>query len=107
MLGPFLRGARYPLRGLRWLPRQQLRIFVLAPLLINSGLFALAVWWSGSRVDAISTHLLAGLADWLPDWLDWLSTLLYWLIWPLFVAAVLLVVFYTFTLVANFLEIIS
>jgi len=103
MLGPFLRGARYPLRGLRWLPRQQLRIFVLAPLLINSGLFALAVWWSGSRVDAISTHLLAGLADWLPDWLDWLSTLLYWLIWPLFVAAVLLVVFYTFTLVANFL----
>ena len=103
MLGPFLRGTRYPLRGLGWLPRRRLWIFVLTPLLINTVLFGGAVWWSSVQVDALASRLLEGLATWLPDWLDWLSTVLYWLIWPLFILAVLLVVFYTFTLVANFL----
>lgn len=103
MVGPFLRGARYPLRGLGWLPRRSLRIFVLVPLLINVLLFVFAGWWSASRVDALSRRLLGNLNTWLPTWLGWLSDLLYWLIWPLFLLAILLVVFYTFTLVANFI----
>lgn len=103
MVGPFLRGARYPLRGLTWLPRRRLRIFVVVPLLINVLLFSAGVWWSSGKLDTLSQAMLGDLEDWLPGWLDWLSTVLYWLIWPLFLLAALLVVYYTFTLVANFL----
>jgi CysZ protein len=35
--------------------------------------------------------------DWLPNWLDWLALVL----WPLFFIAVLIIVFFTFSLVGN------
>ncbi|HXH04762.1 MAG TPA: sulfate transporter CysZ [Candidatus Competibacteraceae bacterium] len=95
MLDALLQGARYPLRGLGWLTRPGLRRYVLVPLAVNALLFGGATWWGAGQ--------LQGLIQWLdarlPDWLAWLS----WLLWPLFLVAVLLVGFYTFTLVANLL----
>ncbi|MDQ2694023.1 MAG: sulfate transporter CysZ, partial [Pseudomonadota bacterium] len=52
-------------------------------------------------------QLEAWLAGW-PSWLawlawllDWLLTLVSWLLWPLFAITILIITFYTFTLVAN------
>ena len=86
-------GARYVLIGLRWLPRHGLRGFVVIPLLINTLLFSVGIWWSTGQLDRLDQSL----ASWLPSWLAWL----HWLLWPLFILAMLVVVFYTFSVVAN------
>jgi CysZ protein len=93
MKNGFLAGAHYLLMGLRWLPRAQIRSFVLIPLLVNTLLFGVAVWWGIKEFNATLDWLLG----YLPAWLDWLR----WLLWPLFTLTVLFVSFYTFTIVAN------
>jgi CysZ protein len=93
MKNGFLAGARYLFVGLRWLPRDRIRGFVVIPLLVNTLLFGAALWWGIKEFDAVLDRLLG----YLPVWLDWLR----WLLWPLFSVTVLLVSFYTFTLVAN------
>lgn len=93
MKNRFLAGARYLFVGLYWLPRERIRSFVLIPLLVNTLLFGAALWWGIKEFDAVLDRLLS----YLPVWLDWLR----WLLWPLFSLTVLLVSFYTFTLVAN------
>lgn len=101
MLKSFVAGARYPVRGLGWLTKPGLRRYVALPLIINTLLFGGLIYWGLGAFDGLATDLNTYLAGWLPDWLDWLATALYWLLWPLFVVTVLVVVFYTFTLVAN------
>lgn len=85
-----LHGIGYVLRGLGLIARPGLRRFVIIPLFINTTLFAAVIYYGARRFD----ELLGSL---LPQWLDWLS----WLLWPIFAVAVLMVVFYTFTIIAN------
>ncbi len=89
----FTRGAGYVLTGLRWLPRAGLRSFVVIPLLINTALFGTGIWWSAGQLERLDQ----AVQRWLPAWLAWL----HWLLWPLFIVTALVVIFYTFTLVAN------
>ena len=95
MTAGFFKGAAYPLQGLRWLIRPGIRRFVVIPLLINILLFGAAIWWGASEFSLFLDWLLVKL----PTWLDWLR----WLLWPLFAMTALLVAFYTFSLVANFI----
>lgn len=101
MLTSFVAGARYPVRGLGWLTKPGLRRYVALPLAINTLLFGGLIYWGMGTFDGLATDMSSYLANWLPDWLDWLATTLYWLLWPLFAVTVLVLVFYTFTLVAN------
>lgn len=111
MMGPFLQGAGYVLKGLGLLTHPRLRSFVLIPLLINMLLFGGAIWWGSGEFVALLDWLAAKTQGWLqgwPAWLEWLATALGWLVtgltwllWPLFVLTALIVTFYTFTLVAN------
>jgi CysZ protein len=87
--GP-LTGARCLWRGLGLLTAPGIRRFVVIPLLINTLLFAGVIVYGYYRLDALIERLL-------PGWLSWLS----WLLWPLLGTLVALVVFYSFTLVAN------
>jgi CysZ protein len=93
--GSFVDGYKYGLSGLRLLTRPGLRAFVLLPILLNAVVFAIGSWWLigflGRAQDAVT--------QWLPAWLDWLA----WLIWPLAMIAVLVVVWTSFTLIANLL----
>lgn len=75
------------------LPR--LRRFILIPLAINIVLFTVAIYFGVIYFN----EFLAWLVALTPDWLDWLVNIL----WLLFAAGALLAVFFTFTLVANFL----
>ncbi len=93
----FARGASYLIMGMRWLPRSQLRRFVIIPLLINMLLFGLAIWWGVEEFAALMDWLVGIMPNW--RWLAWLR----WLLWPLFGITVLVVSFYTFTLIANFI----
>lgn len=85
-------GIGYVWRGFGLMWRPGIRRYTLLPLLINALLFGLGTWgalhWARQFID----HLL-------PDWLDWLS----WLLLPLLFIGLMLMAYFTFTLVANFL----
>ncbi|MNM70762.1 putative sulfate transport protein CysZ [compost metagenome] len=70
-----------------------LRLFVLLPLAVNLLLFGGLIYFAGHQFGL----WLDALMPTLPDWLSFLS----YILWPLFVALLVLMVFFTFTLVAN------
>ena len=76
--------------GFGLLLKPGIKRFVLIPLIVNIGLFSLAT-------KLLSDQLDSWLEQLLPGWLSWLE----WLIWPLFAIAMFLIVFYTFTMLAN------
>lgn len=80
-------------RGTRCVYGPGLRRYVFLPILVNLlvyvGMFSFVI----SRFDGWLAHWMSMV----PNWLDWLS----WLIWPLFVISLLVVVFFTFTLVTS------
>lgn len=92
MTSPFA-GVGYLFRGIGLLKTPGLRRFVMMPLTINTMLFAGLIWYLTGQLEQLDLWVQALL----PDWLDWLS----WLLWPLFMLLSTLVIFYTFTLVAN------
>jgi CysZ protein len=90
MIIQFTRGARYVARGFKLINLPGIRRYVIIPILINLALFGAATWYGIDRFEAF--------LDWLlPRWLDWVR----WILWPLFALTTLLIVFYTFTLLAN------
>ena len=90
-MNPFI-GPAYVIKGFNLIRRPGLRRFVVIPLLVNIILFSGGIWLA-------STYFDAYMAEILPEWLAWLE----WLLWPIFAVALLLAMFYTFTLLANFI----
>ena len=89
---PFL-GASYLLRGLGLIFRPGLRRFVAVPLAINVTVFALLLWLAIGEFNALIDYLTPQL----PDWLAWLA----WVLWALFAATAAVLVFFSFSVVAN------
>jgi len=94
MLNDFYRGLRYLFVGFSLVRKRGLRRFVALPLAINLLVFGALIWFGADAFAAL-------LEEYLPAWLDYPP--LRWLLWILFGGAVLLVVFYTFVLLANFI----
>jgi CysZ protein len=93
-----VKGARYLLQGFRLINQPGVRRFAYLPMLINTVLFSVAIGFG-----------LANFGDWLnalmPAWLpDWLENVLIWLIWPLFVLLLAIIVFFSFSIIANILS---
>lgn len=88
-------GLDYFLQGLKRLKEPAVLPFIAIPLAINILVFGLLIWWAGQQFSVWVDQTVA----WLPDWLSFLHILL----WPLFALTIALVVFFTFTLVANFI----
>lgn len=93
MQSPALRGPDYFTAGLRLVMQPGLRAFVLLPLSINVLLFIGLIGLAAQQFD----RLLAAFMPSLPDWLSFLQLL----IWPLFALLVLVIMFFTFTMLAN------
>ncbi|WP_165667184.1 sulfate transporter CysZ [Metapseudomonas otitidis] len=93
MTAPALSGPQYLGEGLKLILRPGLRLFVLLPLTLNLVLFIALIGFAmrefGGWVDAFMPSL--------PDWASFLE----YLIWPLFVVLVVLLVFFSFTMIAN------
>ncbi len=90
-MNPFI-GLIYIFKGFNLIRRPGLRRFVLIPLLVNIILFAGGIWLAGSYFAGLMAILL-------PQGFGWLE----WLLWPIFGLALLLTMFYSFTLIANFI----
>lgn len=84
------------LKGFRFLTKAQLRKFLLIPILINLLLYSLALGLAFFYMDDLIGYLLP---DWIESisWLSWLSTLLGGLLF----VCILMVSFFTFTILAN------
>ncbi|MDX1811066.1 MAG: sulfate transporter CysZ [Gammaproteobacteria bacterium] len=95
MNNPFS-GIRYLLKGFGLIKQPGLRKYVIVPLLINILIFAglgfLAFGWIEGLVGQMMLNL--------PDWLQWLS----WLIWIVVYAASIILLYFTFTVMANFVS---
>jgi CysZ protein len=85
-------GAHYVWRGFRLIAQPKIRLFVIIPLLINIILFSVGI-------ACLVWGLDAAMDRFLPDWLEWLR----YVLWPLFLAVSLVIVFYGFTILANLL----
>jgi len=88
----FLTGFSYVGKGFRLIFTPGVRRFVVIPFLINLIVFSAAIYWSYGQLNDWLGHTL-------PAWLNWLR----WLVVPVFIATVSIIVFYTFTLLANLL----
>ncbi len=86
-------GAGYLLRGLPLLFKPGIRPYALIPIAINVVLFAMGLWY-GMEQFQIFMDWINGF---LPSWLQWLE----WLLIPLFFVAMVVLVFFTFSMVAN------
>ncbi len=93
----FIAGARYLLRGFSLINKKGIRPFAYIPMAINTLLFSFAIWFGVNQFDGWITTLMP---TWLPDWL---SSVLMWIIWPVFAALIILIVFFTFSIIANIL----
>ncbi|MWK57459.1 sulfate transporter CysZ [Pseudomonas otitidis] len=93
MPAPALSGPQYLGEGLKLILRPGLRLFVLLPLTLNLLLFIALI---GFAMREFSGWVDAFMPS-LPDWASFLE----YLIWPLFVALVVVLVFFTFTMIAN------
>lgn len=80
------------LQGFLWLGKPGIRRFVWIPLLVNLLLYGLALWLAIRHFSAFMQWLL-------PAWLDFLR----WVLWPLFAVAFFTVMYFSFTVVANWL----
>lgn len=85
-------AAGYFFQGLKLLLRPELRNFIVIPLAINTVLYSIALFLGYQYTGEM-------IARFIPDWLQWLS----WIIWPLFFITVLIIGFFTFTVMANLL----
>jgi len=89
-------GSLYLIKGFQMIKQPGVRQFAIIPLIINTLIFAgLGIFlfgWFGNFID--------GLMMSLPDWMQWLE----WLIWPVFAAALGVLIYFTFTIVANFIS---
>jgi len=90
MVTDAVKGASHVINGFRLLKLSGIKRYVVIPLVINIILFASVIYFGADKIDGL-------FEQYLPNWLAWLEFIL----WPLIVIASLLVVFFTFTLVAN------
>jgi CysZ protein len=97
-MGQMMQGARYLLQGFALIQQKGIRHFAYLPIFINTLLFSIAIWFGFSHLDGWIDALLP---SWLPNWVE---QLLMWVIWPLFLLLVSIIVFFTFSLIANIIS---
>ena len=90
MITNAIKGASHVVNGFRLLKLRGIKRYVVIPLIINIILFAGVIYFGAGKIDEL-------FEQYLPNWLAWLEFIL----WPLIVVASLLVVFFTFTIIAN------
>jgi CysZ protein len=89
----YIKGINDCLSGIGLIFKSGIRRYVIIPLLINTALFGGAIYILYQQMDIWLEKLL-------PGWLYWLE----WLIVPLFFLTIVLIVFFSFTLVANLIS---
>ena len=97
MIQELLKGASYLFQGFSLIHQRGIRRFAYIPMAINTLLFSFAIWLGIAKFDQ---WINAMMPTWIPEWLlGWIM----WIIWPLFAGLLLLIVFFSFSIIANLL----
>ncbi|WP_212715721.1 sulfate transporter CysZ [Zooshikella ganghwensis] len=88
-------STHYFFAGLKLIFQPGMRRFVFIPLTLNIILFSVMIYYSIGFIDSQISNFIA----WLPEFLSFLS----WLIWPIALILMCLLVFFSFSLIANFI----
>ncbi len=94
MIRDLLSGARFLLAGFGLIRRRGLRRYALMPVLINVIVFSLLIYAGVVGMESL-------IGGWLPGGDSWWAQLLRVLLWLVFGAAAVALVFFGFTVVAN------
>jgi len=86
-------GFTYFIQGMKLIFHSGLKRYVIIPLFINVVLFASLVWFGASQFEVFMNWLMPEL----PEWLQFLE----WIFWLLFLVSTLLILFFSFSLLAN------
>ncbi len=89
-------GTGYLAKGFSLIKDKRVRPFVLIPLLLNITLFGGLLWFGFSLFDPLVNKLMS----YLPSWLNFLETF----VWLLFTSMTAVIVFFTFTPIANIIS---
>lgn len=89
-------GALYLFKGFRLIRQPGIRQYVIVPLIINTLIFATGFFFMFGWIEGLISELMLEL----PSWLQWLS----WLVWILVYAASLVLLYFSFTILANFVS---
>ncbi len=96
MINDFSVGISYLFRGFRLIVKPGLKRYFIIPLLINLSVFALLTW--------IGMHYYGDLLNWLlPAGEEWWAVAARVVLWIVFAASAMLIMFFTFTIIANFI----
>jgi CysZ protein len=94
MIKDFLSGIKYLLKGFELIKKPGIRPFVIIPLVINTIVFISAIWFGVIQFE--------GLLEWLlPESGSWWVDIVIGILWLLFSIIVMLILVFTFTLIAN------
>jgi CysZ protein len=93
MIRDFLSGAAILARAIQVIKRPDVRLYALVPLLINIVLFGGLIWYSYMQ--------LSPAVDWLMSFVPGFLDFLRWIIWAFITGLTTIVVFFTFTPIAN------
>ena len=93
MLSDINRGITCFARGFKIIRKPEIRAYVVLPILINSLLFGGLIWFGY----ALFSPLVEWMISFVPEFLDFLR----WIIWFFITILTAVIVFFTFTTVAN------
>jgi CysZ protein len=93
MIRDFLSGAAILVRAIQVIKRPDVRLYALVPLLINIVLFGGLIWYGYMQ--------LSPAVDWLMSFVPGFLDFLRWIIWAFITGLTTIVVFFTFTPIAN------
>ncbi|MFT5659153.1 MAG: CysZ protein [Gammaproteobacteria bacterium] len=93
MIRDFLSGAAILARAIKIIKRPDVRLYAIMPLLINIVLFGGLIWYGYAQFSPAVEWLMS----YVPGFLDFLR----WIIWLFVTTLTTIVVFFTFTPVAN------
>lgn len=96
-MNELFKGASYLFKGFGLIHQKGIRRFAYIPVAINTLLFSFAIWLGITRFDQWINNFIP---TWIPEWLlGWIM----WFIWPLFAGLLILIVFFSFSIIANIL----
>jgi CysZ protein len=93
MIADIGRGTGYLAKGFSLIKSPGIRSYVLIPLVLNIVLFGGVIWYGYSQL----TPLVQSVMSYVPEWLSFLESI----IWLLITLMTTIIVFFTFTPIAN------
>jgi len=94
-------GARYFLQGIPMIFSADVKKYVVIPLIINLVIFAGAIYFLATEYESLIEWLTPETPSWFPDFLSSFIEWIVGLLWVIFAAVALIIIFFGFTIIAN------